>query len=256
MFETSMVLAQSRPAGRRAGLLTVSLIAHTAAVFGAVAIGVASVDFPQIAPNESAVFLPVAPPPPLGNPNGGAPPKPAAAPPVKKPDVAPPPPNQITAPPAVPDEVPAVEAPSGGDANATGEEDDGRVPGPIGVPWGNEDGVGPLDAPPSPIVNVPPVEEKIYTPGGDVSAPVLLHRVEPGYPEILRKTGMSATVVVKCVIDRNGHIRDAEIITPAMQPFNDAVLEALRQWRYKPGAMRGAAVDTYLHVSVHFSIKR
>lgn len=252
MFETSMVLAHPRPRGRRVGLLTVSLIAHTAVIVGAVAFSVASVNFPKDAPNESAIFMPAGPPPPLGTPDGGAPKKPAAAPPVQKQEAAPPP-TQIIAPPDVPDDVIPVDAPSSGD---TGDGSEGLIPGPKGVPWGEEKGTGSIDAPPSPIVNAPPVEEKIYMPGGEVSAPVLLHRVEPGYPEILRKTGMSATVVVKCVIDRNGNIRDAEIARGAMQPFNDAVLKAITQWRYKPGAMRGQAVDTYLYVSVHFSIKR
>jgi TonB family protein len=256
MFETSMVLAQPRPAGRRVGLLTVSLIAHTAAIVGAVAVSVASVDFPKDAPNESALFVQVAPPPPLGNPNGGAPPKPAAAPPVKKPDVAPPPPDQITAPADVPEETPVLDAPSTGDANVTAEDGDGRVPGPIGVPWGDPNGVGPLDAPPSPIVNVPPVEEqKIYHVAGDVKAPVLITRVDPLYPEIMRRIRMNKTVAIKGVIDRSGRVRDPEVVMGDQGPFDDAVIKAVRQWRYKPGTLNGQAVDTYLHVTVTFSIR-
>ena len=255
MFETSMVLARTQPAPRRVGLLTASLIAHSAAIIGAVALSVASVDFPRAAPNEAAVFMPVQPPPPLGNPNGGAPPKPAAAPPVQKQAPPPPTPNQITAPPAIPEDVTPVDAPSSpGDSTTTGSNTDGLVPGPVGVPWGDPNGVGPLDAPPA-VVNTPAVEEKVYTPGGEIKAPVLLHRVDPAYPEIMRRSRVSGvTVGLRCIIDKNGRVRDPEVILPAMAPFNDAVISAVKQWRYQAGSLRGQAVETYLNVTVTFSV--
>jgi protein TonB len=253
MFETSLVIAQPR-AARRAGLLTVSLVAHTAAIVGAVALSVASTNFPKEAPQESARFMPVAPPPPLGNPNGGAPPRPGAAPPVQRQE-PPPPPNQITAPPIVPDDVPVVEGPTSGDVTTTGPGT-GTVEGPVGVPWGDPNGVGDPDAPPS-TGPVTPVDETIYTPGvGGVVAPVLIQRVDPLYPERLRPTAMSATVVVRCVIDKNGLVRDPQVVVGSMPPFNDAVLKAVKQWRYRPGSLRGTAVETFLELKVHFSITR
>ena len=253
MFETSVVLAQTRPA-RRVGVLTVSLVAHSVAIVGAVALSVASTDFPKEAPQESAVFLPVAPPPPLGNPNGGAPPKPAVTPPAQRPE-SPPPPAQITAPPAVPDDVPVVEGPPSADATTTGPGT-GTVAGPIGVPWGDPNGVGDPDAPPSTSTASPPAPT-IYTPGvGGVVAPVLIRRVDPAYPEVLRPTRLSANVVVRCVIDKNGQVRDPEVVLAALPAFNEAVLKAVKQWRYRPGSLHGNAVETYLEVKVHFSVTR
>jgi periplasmic protein TonB len=259
MFETSTVLAQARPVRSRAGFLTASIVAHTAVIVGALGVSIASVDFPQHAPNETAIFMPAAAPPPLGNPNGGAPPKPkpAAAPPVQKQQQTTPPlPTEPVAPSTVPNETPIVEGPPSSDSTATGEPGDGLVEGPIGVPWGDKNGVGPLDAPPAPA-GPPPIEEKVYTPGGEVKAPVLVSRVEPLFPELMRKTGIrSATVVVRCIIDKNGRVRDPEILVPAMAPFNDSVVRALQQWRYQPGSYRGQAVETYLHVTVTFGLNR
>lgn len=252
MFETSMVLAQPRPARSRLGLFTISLIAHSAVVVGAVAVSVASVDFPNDAPNEAAVFMPAAPPPPLGNPNGGA--KPAAAPPVQK-QQTPPPPNQITAPPAVPDEVPVADSPSTGDTASTGDQPGGTEPGPIGVPWGVDGGVGDLDSPPA-IVNAPPIENKIYEVSGEVKAPVALYRVQPPYPASMVRIGLPATVVVRCVIDRNGNVRDPQLVVPAMEPFNLEVIKAVKQWKFKPGSLNGEAVEVYLDLKVRFEIKR
>ena len=252
MFETSMVLARPRRV-RRAGVFAVSVVAHTMAIAGALTLSVASTGFPQEAPDESAMFLPVEPPPPLGRLDGGAPPRPAAAPAEPRPQT-PPPANQITAPVTVPDEVPAVDGPSSGDA-ATADPGAGS-PEPYGVPWGTRDSPGRIDAPPS-TVTIEPVEQKIYEAVGEVIAPVVLHRVEPPYPPSLARLGVPATVAVRCVIDRNGYVRDPQVTLPAkLQPFNDEVLEAVRQWRFKPGSYRGQAVEVYFDLTVTFSVRR
>lgn len=258
MFETSMVQARAKAARGRAGLFAISLAAHTAVIIGVGAISVASVDFPAVAPDEVAnapVFMPITMPPPLGTPNGGAPPKPAVTPPQRQ--ETPPPPTQITAPPDIPNDVPVVESPLPGTSEATGAETGtgGTEPGPVGQPWGVDGGLGPLDAGPAVVDTPAVVENKVYTPGGEVKPPVLIRRVDPGYPEIMRRTRMKATVIVKCVIDKNGNVRDAEIVLASMPPFNDAVMNAIKQWRYQPGSYRGQAVDTLLHVTVNFGIQ-
>jgi protein TonB len=255
MFETSVVHAQAAAARGRFGLLTISLIAHSAVIIGAVAVSVASVDFPGKAPDEVAnapIFMPVTmPPPPLGRPDGGAAPaqpKPSTPPPAPRP-------NEVTAPAEIPDDVPTLAATTPGDAlstsNATGT---GTSTEPLGVPWGTKDSIGDLDAPPA-VMATPAIEDKVYRIEGDVKAPVLLHRVEPGYPEIMRRNKLTATVIVECVIDKNGRVRDARVVsTNSTPPFNDAVVRALDQWRYKPGSLHGQAVETLLHVTVKFGI--
>jgi protein TonB len=72
----------------------------------------------------------------------------------------------------------------------------------------------------------------------------------------MMKAGLPATVVVRCIIDRNGHVRDAEVIVPAMPPFNAEVLKAVAQWRFTPGMLNGQPVDTYMNLTVRFEVKR
>jgi protein TonB len=151
----------------------------------------------------------------------------------------------------VPEQIPTVGGPSTGtttgDPTATSTE-------PLGVPWGEKNSIGDLDAPPAPIAVVQPVQEKIYE-AYEVKAPVLIHKVAPDYPDVLRHARMHATVIVRCVIDKNGHVRDPQITVPAMPPFNAAVLNAIQQWRYTPGSRNGVAVETYLNVTVNFSLR-
>lgn len=255
MFETSVVRAEAQAATGRFSLLSVSVIAHTAIVVGAIAVSIASVDFPDMAPDEysrAPVFATVQIPPPLGNPNGGA--KPQAQPAVK------PAPQQQTkeqtAPSLVPETVTPVQ--SSGTGESTDTNPAGTVEGPVGVPWGEKDSIGDVDAPPvvdAPIAQ-PQVEEKIYQPH-EVVAPVLLRKVDPRYPASLQRAGMPATVIVRCIIDKNGNVRSAEVVVPAaMAPFNAEVLNVLPQWKYKAATLAGKPVDSYLMLTVHFSVKR
>lgn len=256
MFETSVVRAQARAATRRLSLLSVSVIAHTAIVFGAVGISIASVDFPGVAPDEysrAPVFVPVQIPPPLGRPDGGAPPRPQQQPAVQPP--APQRTNEVTAPQLVPDNVTPVEASGPGDGETN---PDGRVPGPIGVEDGDPNSpLLSLDV--RPVVDAPAqpqVDERIYQPH-EVVAPVLVRRTDPRYPVQFQRVGVSVTVVVRCVIDRNGNVRDAEVVVPSsMAPFNSEVLNVLPQWKYKPATLAGRPVDSYLMLTVHFAVKR
>lgn len=219
------------------------------------AVSIASVNFPAVAPDENRaapVYTPVRIPPPLGNLNGGAQPKPAQ--PVAAKPVAPPPGD--VAPQVIPENVTPLESAS----NSTSDESrnpGGTVPGPVGVEWGEKNSIGDLDAPPAPPIAEPlQVETRVYEPS-EVKAPVLLRRVEPRYPQMLINTRMSATVVVRCVIDRNGHVQNPQVVVPAsMPPFNDEVLRVVSQWRFTPGSVRGQAVDSYFDLTVRFAVTR
>lgn len=253
MFETSVVQTQAKATGRRVSLFSISVIAHTAVILGAVAVSVASVDFPRSAPDEYAriqMLDAVQIPPPLGNPNGGARPETKAAPPPPTPQ-----PKGDTAPAIIPDDVPVADVASTGD-NTTGNPT-GTVPGPVGQPWGDPNSVGDPNALPSPntAVLAAPQPNKIYE-AYEVKAPVAIFKPAPPYPQVLIKAKIPATVVVRCIIDKNGHVRDPQVTLAArMSPFNDAVLAAVKQWRFTPGSLNGEAVETYLSLTVNFAVK-
>jgi len=251
MFETSMIRAQAVPSRGRYTLLTVSLIAHSAVIIGAITIGLVSVRFPANAPDEFArapIFASVPIPPPLGNPNGGAKPQQQ---PQQKP-AATPPPAQLTAPPATPDTTqPAQSASTGSDTTTT--SGDGTIPGPIGVPWGTKDSIGDLDAPPAPIAQTP-VQDKIYT-VGEVKSPTIINRLEPQYPPALMRAKLAGKVSVHCIIDKNGRVRDAQVVYATMPAFGESVLRAMKEWRYQPASLNGTAVECYLDLTVDFGVR-
>lgn len=255
MFETSVVRAHAQAAEGRLSLLTISLIAHSAVIIGAVAVSIASVDFPKVAPDENAhapIFARVTIPPPLGTPDGGGgpKPKPAAQPQQPKPAVALP--TQPVAPRQVPDAIPDV-----GSSSTTSQT---PVDGPPGTGEGNPGPRGVEGGDPNSIFNeltdvLPAPEQpgKIYE-AHEVKAPVLIQRVEPNYPNAFRPVRLKVTVVVRCIIDKNGNVRDAEILRPGPPAFNAEVIDAVQKWRFTPGSLNGIAVDTYLNLTVYFSV--
>ncbi|HJQ38873.1 MAG TPA: energy transducer TonB, partial [Thermoanaerobaculia bacterium] len=215
----------------------------------------ATVSFPKNAPDEFAIPL-IAPvvsiPPPLGNPNATGQQQKPAQPPQQK-QAAAPLPTQPVAPPVIPDNVTPVDSAS----STTGTETAGGPAtgdsGPIGVPWGTDGSIGSIDAPPATTTQVP-VENKIYT-VGEVKAPVILRRVEPLYPGVLQRARLAGKVAIHCVIDKNGRVRDAEVVFASHPAFADSVQRALKEWRYQPASLRGEAVDCYLDLTVDFGVR-
>jgi TonB family protein len=90
--------------------------------------------------------------------------------------------------------------------------------------------------------------------GGKVRRPVLLSAPAPRYPELARRVGLQGEVVVECVIDREGAVRDARVVrgSPLLR---QAALDAVSRWRYAPTLLNGEPVAVRLEVSVRFVLR-
>lgn len=253
MFETSVVRAQAVGSRRRYfSLLSVSLVAHTAAILGAVAVSVASVDFPRNAPDQFEMLPPVAVltvPPPLGTPDADG--RPKAAPQQTKVATTPQPTQQV-APELVPEAIPEVANASTATTDVGNTDPNAPVgTGDRGVPGGDRNSVATdLDLP---LTTTPQVEDKVYEVSGDVKAPRVIQRVEPRYPQVMIAARKSATVTTRCIIDKNGNVRDIAVIYSSFPMANDSVVAAMQQWRFAPGLLNGRPVDTVFELTVKFS---
>jgi len=87
--------------------------------------------------------------------------------------------------------------------------------------------------------------------GGELRPPRKTHQVLPQYPELARKAGVGAVVIVQCVIDVQGRVSEARVLRG--HPLLDSsALEAVRQWRYEPTRLNGTAVPVVMTVTVTF----
>ena len=96
---------------------------------------------------------------------------------------------------------------------------------------------------------VPPLKAK------DLKAPQSLTRVEPHYPESVRRGSISGsfTVVAEATISAEGCVRDVRLVQQTVYPeLNRALLEALSKWTFAPGTMDGVPVDVLFTLTTRF----
>ena len=93
-----------------------------------------------------------------------------------------------------------------------------------------------------------------YRIGGDVSAPVLVSKVEPEYSEEARKAKYSGTVLLSIVVDANGLPRDIHVVRPLGLGLDEKAVEAVSRWRFRPGMKGGHPVATQAQVEVSFRL--
>ncbi|HEX3067436.1 MAG TPA: energy transducer TonB [Thermoanaerobaculia bacterium] len=90
--------------------------------------------------------------------------------------------------------------------------------------------------------------------GGDVKAPVIIHRVEPVYTEVARKAAISGIVIVEVIIDRAGTVKDARVLKPLPFGLDQAAIEAVRKWTFRPGTLNGRPVNVIYTLTVNFRL--
>jgi len=93
-----------------------------------------------------------------------------------------------------------------------------------------------------------------YKIGGGVSAPSLLHKVEPEYSEEARKAKYQGTVVLFVVVDENGNPKELKVIRPLGLGLDQKAIEAVQKWKFRPGMKDGRAVAVQATIEVNFRL--
>ena len=92
--------------------------------------------------------------------------------------------------------------------------------------------------------------------GGDVQAPVVIENVEPSYTEEARKAGISGIVIIQALIGRDGLVKDASVLKPLPFGLDQAAVDAVKQWKFKPGMLAGKPVDVVFNLPVNFRLDK
>lgn len=101
-------------------------------------------------------------------------------------------------------------------------------------------------APPSPAApqDMGPVR---VTPG---QGPGIIKKVEPRYPPIAQTARLEGNVVVDAVIRKDGSVSNVTVLSSSNKMFEQACVDAVRQWRFTPGSQ-----DVVLTVTVNFTLR-
>jgi protein TonB len=72
----------------------------------------------------------------------------------------------------------------------------------------------------------------------------LLKKVDPVYPVTMQAAGLDGVVVLDAIIHRDGTIGDITILKSSAPAFEQAAIEAVKQWRYTPLPYEGIVTVT------------
>jgi TonB family protein len=84
-----------------------------------------------------------------------------------------------------------------------------------------------------------------------VASANLRHATEPDYPATAKAAGITGTVVVEVKINKEGSVTDAKAVSGPKE-LQQAAMDAVRTWTYKPYLLDGEAIEVRTTVSVVF----
>ncbi|HUP46395.1 MAG TPA: energy transducer TonB [Thermoanaerobaculia bacterium] len=240
----------------------ISAVVHVLLIGGIIAAGYFVKENPEVISEPIRAFVASAPPPP-------PPPPPPAASSTPTPSRAETPrvEREVTPqetfrqPTEIPDVVPDVDLPTG-ETSAVAE---GGVPG--GVVGGQVGGVigGVVGGVVGGVIGgelggqlggqIGGTGDMPVRVGGNVKAPVSIKRVDPVYTEIARKARIEGIVIIEAIIDRNGNVTDARVLKPLPMGLDQAALDAVRQWKFRPGTLNNQPIPVIYNLTVNFRLQ-
>ena len=90
---------------------------------------------------------------------------------------------------------------------------------------------------------------------GGVEPPRLLREVKADYTDEARRANIAGEVELEIVVRRDGTVGDVKIIRGLRGGLNERAVQAVRQWRFAPGRMKGVPVDVVVEVGVEFKLR-
>jgi protein TonB len=91
-------------------------------------------------------------------------------------------------------------------------------------------------------------------PGHNIWAPQLIYKVEPEFSEEARKAKYSGVVVLQIEVDADGKARRFRVVQSPGLGLDKKAVDAVLQWRFKPGYQDGKPVVTAATVEVNFRL--
>ena len=253
MFDTLLESGAVGPQVRSRWAFPVAFASHVMLIAAFIAASLlVTVSLEEPTPPIVLEIVALTPPPLPPLPRGSAP---IPAPPGARERIPEPEPEELVQPDDALEELPQepIEEAESGDAGdplgGVGGVPDGDpfgVPGgdPDGSPWGTPGGVddGPAQRKPA-----------IVTPG--MTPPVLERKVEPEYPEAARSIRLEGRVLLQAVISATGRVEEVTVLRSSSPLFEDAAIEAVRQWEYEPARQGDRAVAVYFTIDVRFTLR-
>jgi TonB family protein len=97
--------------------------------------------------------------------------------------------------------------------------------------------------------------EKVYRIGGGVTAPSVIHKVEPQMTPEAREAKVEGSVLLSIEVDSQGIPRKIKAIRRMEYGLTERAIEAVKQWHFKPGRKDGKPVRVKATIEINFRWK-
>jgi periplasmic protein TonB len=98
----------------------------------------------------------------------------------------------------------------------------------------------------------PAQSAQVFAPGSLDQQPQPRLQASPQYPYEMKRQGIEGTVVVEFIVDPEGNVRNAAIVSTPNEEFSDSALAAVGKWVFRAGRKDGRAVYTRMRVPMEF----
>jgi len=94
-------------------------------------------------------------------------------------------------------------------------------------------------------------------PGNGVTLPVPIHQEKPYYPPAAMDAGLEGRVLLEAVAERGGTTGTVTVVRSldSALGLDQAAVDAMKQWTWKPGTKDGKVVDVAVQVEMTFTLK-
>ena len=94
----------------------------------------------------------------------------------------------------------------------------------------------------------------IMSVGGGVSAPVIVHSVEPEFTQEARSANFQGAVSIQLIVDAQGNPQNVRLVRHLGMGLDEKAIDAVRQYRFKPALYQGHPVAVQIVINVDFRL--
>jgi TonB family protein len=90
--------------------------------------------------------------------------------------------------------------------------------------------------------------------GGGVSAPLLVHSVEPEFTDEARRANYQGIVSIKLIVDSQGNPQDVRLASHLGMGLEEKAIEAVKQYKFRAAMFEGHPVSVQILIDVDFHL--
>lgn len=100
-------------------------------------------------------------------------------------------------------------------------------------------------------------DQTVYAPGDGVTLPTVVERISPSYTAEAMRRQIQGSVTLSSVVLADGSVGEVRVTSSldAETGLDQAAIDAMKQWRFKPGTKEGTPVAVRVECEMTFTLK-